>query len=1448
MFSGFRIVMVCFALLVATQCGAQLVLNTYHYTTQDGLADNRITVITKDRDGFMWFGSWAGISRFDGYQFKTFKSYPGDKSPLKSNRIDEIVEDGKGQFLWLGAYDKHIYRFDKKSGIFLSLAQLLNDSAIGKITFLKILAVSGADIWFKTEHAGLLLLKNSGSDHPQAIWFSENASGGHKIPSNAINVFHLDARKNVWFTSTRGTHLLQCDAQGKYALKEIEDFKGLTATYFTNTKNGVVLGTSNGSLLSFDRSLKCIQRQSISSSTINHIVESRTGNIYCTTATGKLLAIDKANAVKTIFSTRASSPLGYMFEDSSGGLWIGSPRHGVIRYDTAKSKADYFYPEKDYVVHEGIKNFTAFEDRAGTVHVNFDGQISYYNAQARKMDLLSAKLANYPRSKNVVRFYYDPVGVLWLGSGYEGIDKMVFQENPFSYTLVKPSSADRESNEIRGVFCDPNGNLWMGNKRGELFMSQNGEAVPTYLGAALKNNAGVYFIKGTRSGKAWLATKGNGLYYGSLSQITEASTLKHFVADAKNKDALSSDAIYCILEDRGGKLWAGAFDEGLIRIDENDGEFKFRTLKNGFKNYPKNEFRKIRHLAEDKNGLIWIATTDGLLIFDPKSTSGDNYVFKAYKKEPGNINSLGGNDIQYIYPDSKGQVWVLTTTGGLNLAVGTDPMKSLSFVNYSTRNGLPSDFLLSCIEDRNHNLWIATQNGLSKMSANRKNFQNYNQSDGLNLSNFSESSCTRFPDGRLVFGTTNGFLSFDPDAIHIVKVSAPMVITKLQINSKVIEPGEDSPLQFQVDYTKRIELDYDQNTLSIDFAVLDFHATEKQTYAYRLLGYDEVWRSTEGQRSVSFTKLPPGKYTFQVKSQNDELYRDIPIKSLEIVVHPPFWRTWWAYLFYAGIFVGIVLLLRRNALTMLKLRQRVAVEQQVAELKVNFFNQISHELRTPLTMIISPSEEIQENEALSPKGTEYIAVVLSNARRMLHLVNQVLNLRKVQSGKESLVKAEVDVIAIIKELIFSFKETIDRRGLSIDLMAESNALNAWVDRHKFEVIVYNLLGNAIKFSADGGRIWIKLGKSERTGFFQITVSDEGTGVSDNDLNSMFSLYFQGSHLPQTGIKGTGIGLALSKELVDLHEGRIWAEHNNPKGLKVILELEQSHVAHNYQYNGTQLNKEETLTIDENDLDAAKREALPTLLIVEDNEDLQKFLKDKFLDSYHVTTASDGEEGLEMARKILPNLILSDIMMPKKDGIELLDALKNDVSTSHIPVVLLSAKFSIESQIEGLRYGADYYLPKPFNFTLLKAAVDNIVSRRKQAFQQIQDKEEVVEAENVLTEYDRIFLSKILEVVENNLNEPDFNIDDVSESMGMSRSAFYRKFKSLTDTAPIDFVRETRLRKGKEILDAGENNISVVAYSVGFSSPKYFTLCFKNQYAQTPSNYLKSIRTLKKSKN
>jgi len=1229
-------------------------------------------------------------------------------------------------------------------------------------------------------------------------------------------------------------------------------FNGRVFTNIAESRSKIWFAGKEGILMSVNKTTGAAKSYPIGSASINHIQDAEgTDKLYCTTSAGELIGIDEKGSVQQLFRTRDQTPLFYIYEDRSGILWIESQSFGIVRFDPRSNKTEYLFPQKDYKLSPKMRNVSVLEDKKGTVWINLGGKVSFYNSHEKRMEPLSVNTAIYTRGlpKNISRMFYDKTGVLWVESGFDGIDKLMFLENDFNQLVPHPESDVKEDNEVRGILSDRNSRLWIGTKGGELLVYQNGRRIPCPLAENGINGAAAYAIMEDKAGRLWMGTKADGLFKASPVDSRGSNyVVEQYMPDKSSSGSISSNSIYCLLQDRKGRLWAGSYEEGLIQVEERNGKTSFKTRFNCFKNYPEGGFLKIRHMAEDAAGRIWIGTTAGLLIFNPDSDRAENYVFKQYKKEPGNINSLGGNDVQFILCDSKKQMWVLSTTGGLNRAIGNDPIKSLSFKNYSSRDGLPSDFLLSCAEDRHGNLWIATLNGISKFSIDRGRFQNFNYNDGLVEASFSEASCTKTQSGELVFGSVAGFLSFNPEKIQVQKITAPLVFTNFQVNSEDIVPGEGSPLKSSINTTKEIELKYDQNVLSIDFAVLDFHSVNKQNYAYRLVGFDNVWRSTEGQRRATYTKLPPGEYVFEVKSLNDELYKNVPFRSLQITILPPPWKTWWAYTIYLIIAAVAFVAARRVAITMLKLRQGLEVERKLADLKLNFFTQISHELRTPLTLIVNPSEEILEHEQLSGKGKEYMNVVVKNSRRMLRMVNQVLDLRKVQSGSATLKLTEVEINSFIRNLLDYFNESISHKKLKIEVDSNTDELQANVDAEKLEIVLYNLLANAIKFSSENSLIRIKVQQDEALQSFKIEVADEGPGVAETELNDIFKLYYEGKQTAGNTVKGTGIGLALSKELIELHGGKIYAEHNLPHGLRVIIDLKLGQTTSNSNKAFTEpaLQVPEALSLSEKDdlSDSGKKEDLkeqPLLLIVEDNDDLRAFLASKFSQYYRIETAADGEEGFEKAKELLPDLVLSDIMMPKVDGIQLLDQLKNSSVTSHIPVVLLTARYSVESQVEALRYGADYYITKPFDQHLLQAAIESIIRQRKKTFQLLQDKEEIVPADTGITEYDKQFLEKILNIVESKLTDTQFNIDDVADSLGMSRSAFYRKFKSLTDTTPVEFVRETRLKKAKALMDAGEDNISVVAYSVGFNNPKYFSSCFKASYQQTPSEYVKEMK-------
>lgn len=767
---------------------------------------------------------------------------------------------------------------------------------------------------------------------------------------------------------------------------------------------------------------------------------------------------------------------------------------------------------------------------------------------------------------------------------------------------------------------------------------------------------------------------------------------------------------------------------------------------------------------------------------------------------------------------------------------------------------MPSDYLLSCIEDGAGFLWIATQNGLSRFNLLKGTFQNFDAADGLPQEAFAEASCTSTKDGELVFGTLNGYIRFNPSRIVNRKIRANIAFTNLQVNSEEVIPGEaGSPLKYAVNSSKEITLTYNQNVISIDYALLDYRSEEKESYAYRLIGFDSAWRNNKSERRAAYTNLTPGEYLFQVKATSADLYMDTPVKSLTITILPPPWKTWWAYLIYVALGILLLAVIRKYALAMLKLRQRIIIERELADLRLSFFTNVSHELRTPLTLILNPLEEIAKQEKLSAQGSRHLDLVRKNAQRMTRFVNQLLDLRKAQSGKSTLRVSHVELVSFIRRITGYFADVADQKKINLSVAAEAEPIFGWIDAEKMDVVIYNVLGNAFKFTPPGRNIRISIGHSKSNGNIVIEITDEGTGVPDSELSDIFSLYFEGQHQEGSSAKGTGIGLALSKELIQLHHGQISARNNQPQGLSVKLELKpgETHfekdrvvftdAVPDYEevVTGELIPNDEAEPVEEK---ANEADGLPQLLLVEDNSELRYFLKNQLSGLYRVETAANGEEGLQKATALLPDVVLSDVMMPIMNGIKMLDKLKNNPATSHIPVVLLSAKFSIESQIEGLKYGADYYIAKPFQNEFLIASLKNLVIQRKRLFESLLKDKKVMNVNPTpiaITSHDELFLQKVIEIVEEKMSDMEFNIEVVAESMNMSRSPFYKKLKSLTGLSPIEFVREIRLKRSLQYLNAGEHNISLIAFEVGFNSAKYFSTCFKQRFGQTPSDYVKS---------
>ena len=1398
----------CFFCLFAGTVQAQPKYKIEQYATEQGLSHRRVNCMMKDQEGFMWFGTWDGINRFDGHTFVAFKSSPEDKFQLGNSRIAKIVED-QNDHLWIQAYDYQIYRFDKKTEQFLPLSTLLKSDH--KIEFNNILQAADGYVWLQTKNDGIYRVSQSQSSHPSI------------------------------------SHLSQTSQKSQIRQED---------------NDHIYYATANGELVTFEKRSKTFTSRKITAGRINALLRSTQSDVlYASTSVGEIIMVSLGDQRITTTTYATKESLSALYEDKTGALWIEPEKPGALRFDPQNRSFQLFTVNTGPILNDvNNRYFWVLEDHKGTIWVSMKGRgFGYYNPAGKSLStvLQTPEGANYQLPGNVIGHYYDSAGILWLTTKEGGLIKIVIQDNDFEQQHVVDQEAARSGNEVRVMYNDQQGRLWLGTKMSSVTVFKNNKPVKgLFENEPAGGVVGVYAILQDSKGNIWLGTKGSGLY--KATPVNNEQTkyrLSHFQRHLEITDSLPFNQIYSLLEDKQGRIWVGSLDNGLALIEQKPGGTRFIHSGNG--NYPQNNFQNIRTMCLDKAGNIWLGTTTGLLVMDASEQHSPVYTCKTYSTIPGNRESLGNNDILFIYRDRKNRMWLATSGGGFCEAIGDKPFEALRFRNYTTKDGLPNDYILSCAEDSEGNLWLATENGLSKFNPDTHVFRNFDSYDALPPAiTFSEASVTKNTAGKqLFFGTVTGYLSFYPDQINASRIKANIAFTSLQINNEEAGPTVNAQLlPTGINYVSRLNLKYNQNIISIYYALLDPRGSgDRQGFAYRLLGFDSTWHNDRQFRKATYTNLPPGNYVFEVKSLSADLYVNQPYKQLAITILPPPWKTGWAYLLYALVVAIILFFIRRYALAMIRLRHKIAVEQKLAALKMHFFTNVSHELRTPLTLIVNPLEQVAKKGGLSPEMTGYIEVARKNASRMVRFINQLLDLRKVQSEKATLHISRLEVVTFVKKITDHFTEAARSKRITLEVVSDQSACMAWVDAEKLDVVIYNLLANAIKFTPEGRAIKIVIRSMPATQSFTIAVHDQGPGVPKDKLEQIFELFQEGAHTNGRELKGTGIGLALSREFVALHGGTIWAENNTDGGLTVTVQLR----AGDEQYRqskasfvelqqtedraGGRQQTAEMLSPMAGNGSCQNPEA-PLVLLVEDNDELRNFIGTQLGEYYRVHTARDGEEGWQKAGALIPDLIVSDIMMPKMDGLQMLDKIRNNVNTSHIPVVLLSARYSIESQIEGLRYGADHYITKPFNNEFLIASIDNLLQQRKKLFEALVQKKKTIHLSPepvVITSKDETFLKAVIRVVETKMEDPDFNIDSVAETMALSRTNFYKKFKSLTTLTPMEFVRDMRLQRAKQYLDAGGHNISEVAYLTGFSNPKYFSTVFKEKYHVSPTDYIRS---------
>lgn len=1357
-----------------------------------GLSQSTVTCMLQDRKGFMWFGTRNGLNRYDGVEFTTYENLNEDSTSLSHSYISYLYEDRTGN-LWVGTLEGGLNLYDRDTETFTH--------------------------------------------------FRHSKTNPTSLSFNSVTCIYEDAKQNLWIGTENGLNLFLPDKKSFLHYKhEVGKNQSLAddnvGVIFEDNQYNLWVGTKGGGLERFNSAHKTFEHHQYNEADENSI---------------------SSNIVKVYY------------KDAKGNIWLGT-QNGLNRLVPTKNGVKFVRYQHDKSNPNSLSNnsiLSISEDLLGRLWVGTQiGGLSIYNHQQKSFaNFLPDPLDPYSISSNSVwSIYRDNAGTMWVGARNRGLDKWDQYQQKFNYYNVSPA-----------------GNFTLNNKDITCFLEDE-------------------------LGNLWIGTDGGGLSY--LDRKTNQYT--HFINDPDNDNSLGSNSVLSLLIDKHKNLWVGTWGGGLNRFNKKTKTFK--RYSHNLADPGSISGNNIFSLLEDSAGKLWVGVFfGGLNLYDPATET-----FSCYNYNPNNSMSLSNNKITRLFEDSKKNLWIGTDGGGLNLMhwAGKD---KVTFTHYqydvNSSGSLSSNIINAITEDHNHNLWVGTWKGLNKFNYQQQTFQvyqkkdglpdnvingiledkqgflwlstnqgmsrfdpqtlksnNYTITDGLQSQEFIRGSHLKTKAGELFFGGINGFNSFFPENIQYKNYTAPLYLTEFRIRNTLIKPGqEESPLSKHISETKKITLNYDQNDFSLGFVALNYAQASQNKYAYKLEGYDKDWQIVGNQRHASYAKVPPGTYTFRVRSKVNNGLWNKEEAFLNIIITPPWWATWWAYGVYALAFIGLLLWYRQNLVKQFKLKSDLKLEhleltkmQEMERLKSNFFASISHEFRTPLTLILSPLQDMYDGSFKGDIKNQY-RVMIRNAERLLRLINQLLDLSKLESGNMHLLASQSDLIDFLKPIFSSFDSYATKKRLKYTFEYPEEPVVVYFDPDKLEKVVTNLLSNAFKFTNTGEiRLLLRVlnqnedtsaGQQESANYVEISIVDTGIGIPQDCLHYIFDHFYQVAHRIHPGEgAGTGIGLSLTKELIELHKGKIKLESQEGVGstFKVLLPLGKAHLKETEME--VQESKPETKVLPTTDLEPlsvtetiadssepkSKEWELPVLLLVEDNNEMRGYLKERLKRNYYVIEARNGLEGLKMGMDKMPDLIISDVLMPKMNGVDMCRSFKTNVQTSHIPIILLTAQAEIENKIKGLEIGADDYVAKPFNFNELEVRVRNLIKSRAILRERFAHSNKLVlePKEITITPLDEIFMEKVLESIEKNISDPEYRVEDLGKDVAMSRMPLYRKIKALTGQTAVEFVRTIRLKRAAQLLKQQQLTVSEVTYDVGFNDLQYFRTCFKKQFGVSPSEYAK----------
>lgn len=1252
---------------------------------------------------------------------------------------------------------------------------------------------------------------------------------------NGLNCYDPVSNKFTRYLHTKANHTISNNAV--WSIKEIGG-----EMWFGTSKGLTILNKSTGNFTSIFHS--DTDTSSLPSNNILSILKTKKGEIWIGTTKGLCLLTSRKGGKFSFknypLNTTDLLNVQSVIEDKNGNLWVGTKNKGLLKFDQKqKAFVSFLDPVKYSEINTDIRALVT--DSHGSLWIG-----TYDGIYILGLDKSLQKINNSNNSNGIDKVksvYMDKKGSIWIGCYYKGVNLWDISNVNFSNYNQNSKKIPMSFDVVSSIIADKNDNIYFGTEGGGITIYNKKTEATSYInsktGQSNKNDIKSMCL--SEDHILWIGTFSKGLSaYNTVSKRIEDNRITpDLLASLKESGVYS-------LKTEGPILWIGTFGKGLIRYDTANKTFQVIGNDNTKPVFLTNNI--IRTILVDKQNSLWVGTQNGLNRIPLRNFNPQQYSIQHFFYDH---SALSGDDILTLFQDSQNRIWVGTKAKGLHYFDG----KKFNRINLRIGNTVITS-IHSILEDDDKNLWISTNQGIIKYNTNLKTVVIYDQKDGLASNEFNDNSALKLDSNKFYFGSPSGATYFDATKISLNQYAPQVLITDLKIKNETIHANDkDGILEKSIGFTQTITLDYDKANFSINFAIPNYIRSKNNQYSYRLTGLENNWTTTKNAEA-NFAIQNPGTYTFEVRgANNDGVWNKNPT-TLTVIVNPAPWRSIWAFLLYAIIIglglYGLIWIMKSKARLKQKLELEYLETKRIEEnnrAKLDFFTNISHEFRTPLTLILGPLQQILSDYNGTNEMYKKLLVIEGSANHLLSLINRLMDFRKLENDQATLESANGNIVKFTKEIFLSFIEYAKDGGYDYNFESSDDEILAYFDRYKLERVFYNLISNAFRYTPKGGSINIKIDHNPENLF--IAVEDSGVGISEEHIDKIFNLFFEipmHNQVQKNYNKGTGIGLSIVKNIVKLHKGSIDVT-NKPSGgviFKVTLPLGREHlldseiipdfkISDDIEQYAAQLEPAETIENEDID-DLIVNDEKQTILLVEDHKVLRKFMKNLLKKDYNIIEAENGRIAFEKAQKYVPNLIISDVIMPEMVGTELCSKIKENIKTSHIPVILLTSRSSLVYKFEGLESGADDYISKPFNLMEFKLRVKNLLNTTERLKIKFSSEDSFIPSEITVSSLDEELLKKAFKIVEENISNEQFDIPFFCSELGVSRTMLFLKVKAWTNFTPNEFIHEIRLKRAAQLLEQNKLNISEISYKVGFNNPKYFSKCFQKKYGETPSQY------------